>query len=351
VGSVLFQTGDIRIIKADTLTTFVAAANDSICYIGRLEFNISTAPYAQRRFTFYSIITQGLVIDGDTLFSNNTPPPVYNGNGFTCNYANNVFTITGAFDVVHIFGSTNCVYGMCLSPDTVTTSTCLNITTGTQTYLNDIRFNNILYPVGSVLFQTGDIRIIKADTLTTFMSASNDSICYIGRLEFNISTAPYAQRRFTFYSIITQGLVIDGDTLFSNNTPPPVYNGNGFTCTYANNIFTITGAFDVVHIFGSTNCISGVCLEALPTATSDMMDDTSSILLYPNPAHDVAVLHADGITFERVWIWNLQGILVYQENANGGHHTLELSTLPNGFYIWQVMDTNGALHSGRLRIQ
>jgi hypothetical protein len=190
VGSVLFQTGDIRIIKADTLTMFMNASNDSICYIGRLEFNVSTAPYAQRRFTFYSLFTQGLVIDGDTLFSNSTPAPVYNGNGFTCTYANNVFTITGAFDVVHIFGSTNCVYGMCLSPDSVSTTNCINITTGTQTYLNDIRFNHIQYPVGSVLFQTGDVRIIKADTLTTFMSASNDSICYIGRLEFNVSQRP-----------------------------------------------------------------------------------------------------------------------------------------------------------------
>jgi hypothetical protein len=65
----------------------------------------------------------------------------------------------------------------------------------------DITVNNTLYPVGTAVFQTGDIKFRKAGMPCQFISASGDTLCYIGKIEIDVTSAPYPQRQLTFYSI------------------------------------------------------------------------------------------------------------------------------------------------------
>ena len=352
VGTVVFQTGDIKFRKAGMPCQFISASGDTLCYIGKIEIDVTSAPYPQRQLTFYSIITQGMIVDGDTIFQNSNPVPQYNGVGFTVNYLNNIFTITGAFDTVHIFGSTNCLSAVCLSPDSVSTQSCADFTGTNPQYLQDISMNNTLYPIGTVVFQTGDIKFRKAGVPCQFISASGDTLCYIGKIEIDITSAPYPQRQLTFYSIITQGMIVDGDTIFQNSNPVPQYNGVGFTVNYLNNIFTITGAFDTVHIFGSTNCLSAVCLSSIPThQESELLDVQDVFELYPNPAENEFVVDNDSEQSADLRIFSIQGELIYSEAISSGKTQVNIEQFQSGIYFVQLATENGLLYSKRLVVR
>lgn len=351
IGTVVFQTGDIKFRKAGVPCQFISASGDTLCYIGKIEIDITSAPYPQRQLTFYSIITQGMIVDGDTIFKNSNPVPQYNGVGFTVNYLNNIFTITGAFDTVHIFGSTNCLSAVCLAPDTVSTQSCADFTGTTPQYLQDISINNTLYPIGTVVFQTGDIKFRKAGVPCQFISASGDTLCYIGKIEMDISSAPYPQRQLTFYSIITQGMIVDGDTIFQNSNPAPQYNGVGFTVNYLNNIFTITGAFDTVHIFGSTNCLSAVCLSSIPTQINQEIVDVAGFTIFPNPAGKEFTFLNHSSESGQLKIYSLQGELVYTTTIQTAKINVSVENLNAGVYFIRYTSASGTFLTKRLIVR
>jgi hypothetical protein len=339
VGSVLFQSPPIRIIKADTTTIFLNARNDTIWYIGRLLIDVSTAAFPNRRLTFNSIFVSGSIVDGDTTFQTTPPPAQYSGPNYQFIYNNPQFQYSGAFDSVLLYGSTNIVNAICLDSAASISQDCINFTGTSGQYLQDISMNNTLYPAGSIVFQSGDIRIRKVAVPTQFISASGDTLCYIGKIEIDVSQASYSPRKLTFHSIITQGMVIDGDTIFQNSNPPALYNGNGFTLAYLNNHFTITGAFDTVHIFGSTNCLSAICLENISTG---LQSETTGqqVLVFPNPSS--GWLNFNDLNHEAlIQIYTLQGVQVYSGRLEQGNTRLDLSLLPDGLYWIQLQSVTG----------
>lgn len=338
VGSVLFQSPPIRILKADTTTMFLNARNDTIWYIGRLLIDVSTASYSSRRLVFNSVIVSGSLVDGDTAFQTTPPPPAASGPNYQFSFSNPVFEYTGTFDSVYLYGSTNIVSGICLEPDTPSTQSCMDFTGTTLQYIQEISTNNTLYPVGSVVFQTGDIRIRKAGIPFQAISASSDTLCYIGKVEIDVAQAPYPGRLLTFYSIITQGMVVDGDTIFQASNPAPFYAGNGFTVAYANNIFTITGAFDTVHIFGSTNCLNSICLQSVPTAViPDAGSMSTGWNVFPNPTTgQITLEHATYSGSTEVRVYSLQGAQMLHQMLEAGARTLSLNGLPAGLYLLSI---------------
>lgn len=345
VGTVLFQSPPIRILKADTTTIFLNARNDTIWYIGRLLIDISTASFSNRRLSFNSILLSGSIVDGDTTFQNMTPPAQYNGPNYQFNYNNPQYRYTGSLDSVLLFGSTNILHAICLDSLGTTTQNCINFTGTSGQYLNDISTNNTLYPSGTVVFQSGDIRIRKVAVPTQFISASGDTLCYIGKIELDVTQAPFAQRRLTYHSIITQGMVVDGDTIFKNNNPPALYNGNGFTVSYLNNVFTVTGAFDTVHIFGSTNCLSAICLDNISTGITDD-NNPMQAEIYPNPSS--GLLYFKGVDGNNpIQIYNLQGIRIYSDILDENQKSLDLSALPDGLYWIQLQNASGVIQTER----
>jgi hypothetical protein len=180
---------------------------------------------------------------------------------------------------------------------------------------------------------------------TQFISASGDTLCYVGKIELDVTQAPFAQRRLTYHSIITQGMVVDGDTIFKNNNPPALYNGNGFTVSYLNNVFTVTGAFDTVHIFGSTNCLSAICLDNISTGITDD-NNPMQAEIYPNPSS--GLLYFKGVEGNNpIQIYNLQGIQVYSGILDENQKSLDLSALPDGLYWIQLQNASGVIQTER----
>src|SRR5690606_13173375 len=152
---------------------------------------------------------------------------------------------------------------------------------------------------------------------------NGDTLCYIGEIEMNVATAPYAQRRLKFSSYFTYGLVIDGDTIFNNSNPPALYNGAGFTLNYANNDFIITGAFDTVHIFGSTNCIFAICLEEISTQLQHIFENNFEIFrIYPNPSEGLFILKHTFPEDVSLQVYSIQGNLLYRKDAVHSEYTL-----------------------------
>lgn len=353
VGSVLFQSPPIRIIKADTTTTFLNARNDTIWYIGRLLIDVSTASYSSRRLVFNSVIVSGSIVDGDTAFQTMPPPPAASGPNYQFSFSNPVFEYTGTFDSVLLYGSTNIVSGICLEPDTPSTQSCMDFSGTTQQYIQDVSTNNTLYPVGSVVFQTGDIRIRKAGIPFQVISASSDTLCYIGKVEIDVAQAPYPGRLLTFYSIITQGMVVDGDTIFQASNPAPFYAGNGFTVAYANNIFTITGTFDTVHIFGSTNCLNSICLQSVPTAIDlDAGNGFAGWSAFPNPTTgQITLKHETHSGPADVRVYSLQGALLLHQVLEAGMRTLSLQGLPAGLYLLSIQTQDNPVSVIRVVVQ
>lgn len=350
-GSTIYQSGDVKLIKPETSSIYMSINGDTLCYIGKIEFQVTSAPFTQRKLVFNSIIFQGMVVDGDTVFQSNNPPVLYTGSGFTVAHAVSTFTIRGVFDTVHIFGSTNCISGICLSPDTVSNQTCLDYTGTTNQYINDISNDDTTYPAGSTVFQTGNIRMIKSSVLTTFIYARNDSMCYIGNLDINISTAPFTQRKLTFETITMQGLVIDGDTVFNNWVPLSSHNGPNYSLTQNNNHYTISGTFDTVHIFGSTNCLYAICLEDISTsAENDIIWDTE-FLIYPNPGTGQFKFKHQLGEINWVKIYTAQGSLMYSGENLDRETEHDFSIWPAGMYILVMENPYGARLSERIIIQ
>ena len=202
------------------------------------------------------------------------------------------------------------------------------------------------------MFQTGDIKFRKAGIPCQFISASGDTLCYIGKIEIDITSAPYPQRQLTYYSIITQGMIVDGDTIFQNSNPVPQYNGVGFTVNYLNNIFTITGAFDTVHIFGSTNCLSAVCLSSISTQhESEVMATTDVLEIYPNPAENEFTLFNGSEQSGYLRIFSIQGELIYSDSISSGKTQVNIEQFQSGIYFIQFATENRLLYSKRLVVR
>jgi hypothetical protein len=73
-----------------------------------------------------------------------------------------------------------------------------------------------------------------------------------------------------------------------------------------------------------------------------MMDDAAgnSLFLYPNPASDYAIL--EGVTEgDEVTVLNTAGMVVYSTKTGGDHHTLNVSSFPEGSYFIRILRSDG----------
>jgi hypothetical protein len=73
-----------------------------------------------------------------------------------------------------------------------------------------------------------------------------------------------------------------------------------------------------------------------------MMDDATgnSLFLYPNPASDYAII--EGVTEgDEVTVLNTAGMVVYSTKTGGDHHTLNVSSFPEGSYFIRVLKSDG----------
>ncbi|MFN6086813.1 MAG: T9SS type A sorting domain-containing protein [Fluviicola sp.] len=149
-------------------------------------------------------------------------------------------------------------------------STCLDFSNYDNSYLNDVTFDDVTYPIGSPFMSSGDIRLIKYDnSFYKFIDTVNNQMCYIGVIGVDLTTSNYSCKSLTFNLIAGINVIIDGDTnAVASGASYSNANWNMTMSSGSPMLVTITGDFDLVEINNSTTCISNICLASCSTNSS-----------------------------------------------------------------------------------
>ncbi len=357
-GSVILSSNDIDIIKpAETFGIFpmngfdvVNVDSSGIYFVNQLDLDISNVSYSCKELSF-ELFYNGFAVDGDTVsFGSFALPPLpYNGPGFTVDtVSNNVYTVNGTFDMIHIFGSTSILSNLCL--DECASGGCFQFPNAPTGPYSD----NALYPAGSVILSSNDIDIIKpAETFGIFpmngfdvVNVDSSGIYFVNQLDLDISNVSYSCKELSF-ELFYNGFAVDGDTVsFGSFALPPLpYNGPGFTVdTVSNNVYTVNGTFDMIHIFGSTSMLHDICIG--PCAATEVSEKgiSSPIKVYPNPS--TGLVNISNIPDNsRVLVYSISGQLIHEEYANTDRLLINLSDQETGTYIIHINAKSKIYHS------
>jgi small nuclear ribonucleoprotein (snRNP)-like protein/predicted GNAT superfamily acetyltransferase len=336
-GYAFVTSGDIRYLKHDANDLYQFIQGDSLLYIGDLDIDISTASCANRTLTFSVVYLEGMAVDGDTIFTSMAAPTSYTGSGFTMTRVGNDYTITGNFDMVSLYSSTNFIFDVCLECNT---GNCVSLDAYNNAYLNTISNDDVTYPPGYAFVTSGDIRYLKHDANDLYQFIQGDSLLYIGDLDIDISTASCANRTLTFSVVYLEGMAVDGDTIFTSMAAPTSYTGSGFTMTRVGNDYTITGNFDVVSLYSSTNFIFDVCLECNGVAgMEENQAEKNPILVYPNPTTDILFINTgERYRGENYYIYDYSGRLVQTGIISTKTWSISTALFTPGMYFLRLAD-------------
>lgn len=230
------------------------------------------------------------------------------------------------------------------------TSTCMDMSqiANLPGDLND----DVVYPAGTVLYSDAEMEVKKTYPSTgswwhSTVSYGVSSILfdYGGWLTLDVSKTTCTNRTITIEAIC-EYLVVDEDTLLTNDVKNSDYYGAGFSVKYASAVFTISGDFDEILIGGGTSRLYSICSNTGNCLATGFQDEqkisTELASVYPNPTDGDVFIdlgHSNGL----VQIYNAVGTLVYasQLSASG---LLTVSDLgASGMYFVQVTQ-NGKTH-------
>jgi PKD repeat protein len=209
--------------------------------------------------------------------------------------------------------------------------------------------NDVIYPVGSVLASSGDLKVIKTMTAsgggnfqeTSFTSITSAEVMHHGFLTFDVSTAAYSCRTLTI-SDFAERVVVDGDTTNIIGTIFP-FTGSGYTIDTIGGVITVSGVFDQVDTWIQTGQFSSACLEACPTppapgcidalSFTETVSDYNSDVIYPigsvlTSAGDLKVIK----TMSGAWAGNFDQTSFTSINATEVMH--------HGFLTFDVSDAS-----------
>lgn len=344
VGSAFITSGDIQYVKPSLGNFYQFIYGDSLMYIGDIDIDVSSSTCTNKTLTYKTLYNEGMMVDGDTIFYFSTIPTTYNGNGFTFAYDGiNTFTVTGDFDVVSLFSSTNFLFGVCLDC-TSSSINCVELTPYSEAYLNAVSWDDITYPVGSAFITDGYIQYVKPSTGNFYQFIQGDTLMYIGDIDIDVSTANCTNKILTFSSVYNLGMVIDGDTIFSMTPAPTFYAGNGFTFEFdGTSNFTITGDFDVVSILSSTNFLFDVCLECDGALglTQVQQQSANEYKVFPNPTNGKFTLVSSSDTPVQCVLLNSNGQIIASILDAGNTTTFDLENYENGIYFLKIVESSG----------
>lgn len=100
---------------------------------------------------------------------------------------------------------------------------CVDLSPYTVSYLNDVSFDYVTYPVGTAFVTTGYIQYVKPTTGNSYQGVQGDSLFYIGNLDIDVSTDPCPNHTLTFSCTYLEGLAVDGDIIYNQLNPPGFY--------------------------------------------------------------------------------------------------------------------------------
>ena len=218
---------------------------------------------------------------------------------------------------------------------------CVSLSGYNNAYLDSVSMNNVTYPPGSAFITSGNIQYIKPHIGNMYQFITGDSLWYVGDIDINVSTSNCTNRTLTFSVAYLIGLAIDGDTIFSNLNPPASYSGNGFNMTQdGQGHYTVTGNFNVVSLYSSTNILSNVCLVCEASVGIQMSNiNVNQIEIYPNPTDNLLNLQVGNENIGQMFlIFDYTGKLVSSGKLNQKLNQINTTNLNSGLYFLRVND-------------
>jgi hypothetical protein len=92
----------------------------------------------------------------------------------------------------------------------------------------------------------------------------------------------------------------------------------------------ISGTPMIRAIFGSANIVTGV---------RDIPGKDKDVELFPNPASGIIHIRTTGLTLSHIRVIDLQGRVLL--NENGDHHEIDVTSVPPGMYLVQLITNDG----------
>mgnify|MGYP000543923843 CR=1 FL=1 len=352
VGTVFIENGDLKLVKADGPTNYLSVSGGEFIFNGNLDINVSSSMCESKVLTF-SIITissNGLSVDGDIISDIGEDfPEFYVGDDFEYEFDGEVITITGSFSAVSLFGATNTLSDVCLEcGEPVAGTNCIDFDEYTDDYVSMVGLDDETYPAGTVFMENGDLKLVKPDGITNYISVGGDEFTFHGAVDIDISSASCDIKVLTFSidAIASNGLSVDGEIISNLGEEfPATYDGASFDYEFdGDETIIISGEFDIVSLFGVTNRLSGVCLECVSTVSVGRIEETNEFNIFPNPtsgSSTIVLQFVSGPNYE-LTVSDLSGQVLYtdvisSENILDGYE-LDMSYFESGVYIVHLIN-------------
>lgn len=330
-----------------------------IGFINQLDMAVSGLPYDCKRLTF-NLFYNGMAVDDDTVFiySPSLPALPYSGSGFTLDTITaGYYIVEGVFDTIHIFGSTSILSDICVEECPATG--CFTIPELSGPEVADLN-NDALYPAGSTILSDMGINIIIPNdgvgiypmNGTQIDYVSGGQIGFINQLDLDVSEVPFPCKELTF-SLLYNGIAVDEDTVFISSPTLPAlpYMGTGFTLdTLSAEYYVISGAFDTIHIFGSTSILKDICIDECIVEGVVEAKRENLIRIYPNPAHGIVYFEHDSEDQINVEVFTIEGKKIDVFRINNMMDNYQLDQMDKGIYLFKFT-TGQQSHTQRLVVE
>ncbi len=281
-GSVFQTVGDLKFIKTKSnspgpgpwnTTNIIYVTPNDLGYNGYLTFDVSSASYSCRELIFKAY-AEKIIIGNDTLTAVSGKFSPYTGNGYVVDtLVGGLIKVTGNYNAVTIWHATGIVYSACLN--SCLSSNCADFNL-MNSPIGDYN-NDSIYPIGSTLLNSGNIKIIKTKTgswsapgyfeQTTLNSVSSSQIFFHGYLTFDVSSTSYSCRELNIDGT-AEKIIIGNDTIATTPGFNP-YAGNGFVVdTLAGGGYIVKGTFNAVTIWIPTGLLNSLCVSSCANSSS-----------------------------------------------------------------------------------
>ena len=189
------ETDPLHIVKAEGETTYLSVGADEFTFIGNVDIEVSELDCSDKELTFSLAVLGGgstwINVDGAVVGDMAEPFPLYfSGDGWECEYdGESDLIITGDFDLVNIYGSTNILAEVCLECTTDEDEDCLDFSNYTSPYVDSVGWDDETYPPGSVFMENGYLHIVKPDGETNYLSTDGDGFAFVGDVDIDLNEA------------------------------------------------------------------------------------------------------------------------------------------------------------------
>lgn len=354
VDKVFYESAGIRFYKPTLKGQYYHSYNSyqkdtigGIFTIGDIALTVANYTCGNKVLTFNSIASSFIVIDGDTIlnkydYKNNTIYFTSKNYTLTRDTAS-FFTVKGNFSDIQVLGGCHILKDICIDCNH-DEKTCLYLPEKGDTLLNT---NDL--KTGDVLFQTGDIKLIKPSDISlnghgnSYQYIHEGKFLMIGDISIDVSSANCTNKTLTFDYAYIEAMAIDGDTIFKNSYggQPMVkhFQGKSYEFITNGNNYQITGEFNTVTLFSNTTFLSNICLSCSPIKKALSINELEkeSTIIYPNPVdQSFTFTNKEQDVNKQYTIYDITGNVIKSEWIKDITNTVNTSDFKPGIYFLSI---------------